>query len=126
MSEPLPSAETPRLAVAPVNSRMPLALLGGMLLAVGLALAAAAILFSLWPQPSSTEPDRQIAEVRRYEFPPAAPLSVRQRAERTAYFQEQQDLLSRYAWLDRERGVARIPLERAMQILADSQTKNER
>jgi hypothetical protein len=33
---------------------------------------------------------------------------------------EERAALSEYRWIDRERGVARIPIERAMEIVAES------
>jgi hypothetical protein len=38
-----------------------------------------------------------------------------------AYIAEKRNLLKRYAWVDRERGVVRIPIERAMEILSQRQ-----
>lgn len=47
-----------------------------------------------------------------------APLSVRQRQERFDYEKRQTALLSSYGWIDREKGIARIPLAKAMERLA--------
>jgi hypothetical protein len=38
--------------------------------------------------------------------------------ERARYFSEKEQLLQRYEWIDRDRGVARIPIEEAMRMLA--------
>ena len=39
-------------------------------------------------------------------------------AEMAAFRSEKQQLLESYGWVDREHGIARIPIERAMAILA--------
>lgn len=44
-------------------------------------------------------------------------LRAEQRIERQRYEAQQRDLLSRYEWIDQERGVARIPIDRAIDVL---------
>jgi hypothetical protein len=38
--------------------------------------------------------------------------------DRARYFAEKEQLLRRYEWIDRDRGVARIPIDEAMRMLA--------
>jgi len=38
--------------------------------------------------------------------------------DRARYFAEKEQLLQRYEWIDRDRGVARIPIDEAMRMLA--------
>ena len=38
--------------------------------------------------------------------------------DRARYFAEKEQLLQRYEWIDRARGVARIPIDEAMRMLA--------
>ena len=40
--------------------------------------------------------------------------------DRAQYFAEKDTLLHEYRWIDREKGVARIPIEDAMRLLAHS------
>lgn len=50
--------------------------------------------------------------------PPAPRLQPDPEADLAAYTRQKRALLQDYRWLDRERGVARIPVDRAMQLLA--------
>jgi hypothetical protein len=40
-------------------------------------------------------------------------------ADRAAYEARQRAILTQYAWVDRDAGIVRIPIDRAMQILAE-------
>ncbi len=42
--------------------------------------------------------------------------------ELAAIREQEEQKLSRYAWVDRERGIVRIPIERAMQLMAQRST----
>lgn len=69
-------------------------------------------------------------DVQQRSQPPQSPLSFNQPpmpeprliiepGEEMAELQETQDaILDSYAWVDKERGIARIPIKRAMEILA--------
>lgn len=125
MSEAVQSPIDRKLTVAKVDLWVPIALLLGMALAVGIAHLVCRGLRAAWPQPDSAMPRRDAPEVRSTEFPPAAPLSVRQRFERDEYLHRQHELLTTYGWVDEGQGLARIPVQRAMHMLADEQ-RNER
>lgn len=45
-------------------------------------------------------------------------LQAHPEVELEAYLEEQRTILSSYAWVDRAQGVVRIPVERAMEIIA--------
>jgi hypothetical protein len=47
--------------------------------------------------------------------PPRTPLDPDQRVNRERYEAEQKELLSSYGWVDKANGVARIPIEDAME-----------
>src|SRR6202161_4804059 len=49
-------------------------------------------------------------------LPPAPRLQVQPRAELHAYCEEQDKLLNSYGWADEHNGVARIPVDRAMEL----------
>jgi hypothetical protein len=51
--------------------------------------------------------------------PPAPRLQVHPKADLDRLRAEEHDRLTTYGWADRERRVARIPIERAMQLLAE-------
>jgi len=50
--------------------------------------------------------------------PPAPQLQVSPTAEWTAMLQREQAILHSYGWVDRSRGIIRIPIERQMEIIA--------
>lgn len=39
--------------------------------------------------------------------------------DRTRYFADKEKRLGEYGWVDRERGIARIPIEQAMKLVAE-------
>lgn len=90
-----------------------LALLG----AIALALLIAAWAWHAWlPDGSATGPNGKI------DFSiPSPQLASAPQADRAAYFKEKEALISSYDWLDRKQGIARIPVEEAMRILARQQ-----
>jgi hypothetical protein len=51
-----------------------------------------------------------------------APLNPDQPATRRAYEQRQRALLTEYAWVDRQTEMARIPIERAMEIIVERES----
>jgi hypothetical protein len=36
-----------------------------------------------------------------------------------SYFQSQQNLLNTYGWIDRQNGIVRLPIDRAMELLLE-------
>jgi len=58
-------------------------------------------------------------EIPAAEIPP----DPRQQATRMAYERQQQALLTEYGWVDRQGETARIPIERAMQIIVERSGK---
>lgn len=95
----------------------------GSFLVGSAGIVAIAIAVTWWLYASWSGPQAMHSEAARLRMQPHAPsnaaaLSVRQREERFEYEKRQQDLLSSYSWIDREKGIARIPLDVAMQRLA--------
>ena len=92
---------------------------GGAAIALAIALAALASYF-LWRAEPSGGPG--------VAAPPAmaAPsLESAPQDQRARYFAEKQRLLESYAWVDRRAGIARIPLEQAMRIMAARKEGND-
>jgi hypothetical protein len=59
-----------------------------------------------------------------FDFSVAQPvLASAPQTEKTEYFREKERLLNSYQWVDRQAGMARIPVEQAMQIMAQHGTK---
>ena len=55
----------------------------------------------------------------------AAVRTTSQRRQREEYDASQQSLLTSYGWTDRQKGVARIPIERAMELLEEREGKGK-
>ncbi len=93
---------------------------------VGAALVAAAIAFSLVATFVAVNRDERNAAAAHSAARPGTPPPIAAAAklqpepvtDAAAYRTEQQRLLDGYAWVDRERGIVRIPIERAMAIAA--------
>lgn len=113
----LVSRDAIRIESASVDPRFAVAFLYGNTAIVVIAIGATWWLYHAWTGPPAT----QYEGPRSHSAPRAAnaaSLSVKQRHERLEYEQRQRVLLKSYAWIDRKKGIARIPLEKAMQRLA--------
>ena len=106
MSEPVERADINPRAIA----------WAALSLCIGVALAAAAAYFAWQHWRPATRPDGPNAP---FDFSVDRPLldSAPQPA-RNGYFSEKERLLHSYQWIDSRAGIARIPVEQAMQILA--------
>lgn len=66
--------------------------------------------------------DKPLSPVMQTKVVPPEPrLQVYPAADLETFQKEQQESLSGYAWIDPQAGIARIPIERAMEILAKNQ-----
>lgn len=63
-------------------------------------------------------PPPRLPEARAVQEPPAPHLQTDPLADIAALHAEENQILQGYAWVDREAGVARIPVARAIEILA--------
>lgn len=87
---------------------------------VGLTLGALGIvslLFSTEGSPPASESSQRAAQSAAV----SAPLDVNQRSHRVNYEAGQRRLLENYGWVDRQSGVARIPIDRAMRLIVEGQ-----
>jgi hypothetical protein len=55
------------------------------------------------------------ADVR--PLPPAPRIQSNPGADMQSYFQSQQNLLNTYGWIDRQNGIVRLPIDRAMELV---------
>lgn len=89
---------------------------GGAIIVTGIVFAVAVSWFGLgllWPGHGDHPPDAVGAA------PTARPrLETAPQPERAAYDREKAQLVDGYGWVDREAGIARIPVEQAMQLMA--------
>ncbi|MBP0588325.1 hypothetical protein J8I87_01025 [Paraburkholderia sp. LEh10] len=98
---------------------------GGAAIAISIVLVvvAAWLLWQWWGAPSGAPPHgaRNAGSVTQVP-PPALQGSPRQ--ERAHYQAEKRKLLESWQWIDQQHGIARIPIEEAMRIMA-SQNQNQ-
>lgn len=87
-------------------------LLGAVAIACGVLLAALAS-WLLWRYWEPAGPDAA-------SFPVVAPPALQSapQREREQYFADKRRLLESWQWIDQQAGIARIPIEQAMQIMA--------
>jgi hypothetical protein len=52
-------------------------------------------------------------------LPPAPRIQSNPGADVQSYFQSQQNLLSTYGWIDRQNGIVRLPIDRAMELVLE-------
>lgn len=69
-------------------------------------------------------PAPPLAETRP-AAPPEPRLQVDPRRDLAALHEEERQALAGYGWVDREAGIARIPIERAMELLAGRGSRGE-
>jgi len=96
---------------------------------IGLALLVVLILaFLLWLFRHYHEREIRRGHAAR-SFPQSAPatesprLQIAPRADMDNMRAAEEKILSGYAWIDKEKGVVRIPIERAMEIIAERAKK---
>ncbi|OUL80836.1 hypothetical protein CA601_32010 [Paraburkholderia hospita] len=93
---------------------------GGAAIAVGIVLVmlAAWLLWQRWGAPSGAQTyGGPNAGTVPQVTPPALQSAPRQ--ERAGYESEKRKLLESWEWIDKQRGIARIPVEEAMRIMAN-------
>ncbi|MDN4051650.1 hypothetical protein QPK32_00950 [Massilia sp. YIM B02763] len=88
-----------------------------ILCGIAFAVAGAWLLLRATGPAANTPPHAITAPAPRLQTAPVP--------ERAAYFAEKERLTSGYAWVDREAGIARIPLAEAMRITAARAAKKE-
>jgi len=91
--------------------------IGGTILFAMLAIAGLMAYLAL----SETPATQQVAKPPAVSVvpPPSVPLDPRQTDELRRLRAREAQWLSEYAWVDREQGIARIPIRRAMQMMID-------
>ncbi|MBK57269.1 MAG: hypothetical protein CML01_00335 [Pseudomonas sp.] len=88
----------------------------GLLATLAVSLTAVAVLITYYE--STPEPPVTTLERDRI-IPPAPRLETSSRGNGQQVIREAEQRLSRYAWIDREAGVARIPIQRARILLLE-------
>jgi len=112
-------ATEPRYEKRDVSPRMIVALIFGLAaLAVGAALLMwGSFAFFQKRAERAMEPPSPLREER--VLPPPPRLQVAPERDLQALRQREEERLNTYGWIDREAGVVRIPIERAMELLLE-------
>jgi hypothetical protein len=95
--------------------------------AFGLVVATVAVVILLWrlffvfvAQEAARQPAPPVMQADPAAMAPAGPSLQPLPARDLARFRAEEDLaLGSYGWVDKEKGIVRIPVERAMQLLAE-------
>ncbi|MFN8005616.1 MAG: hypothetical protein U0V70_01030 [Terriglobia bacterium] len=76
-------------------------------------------LFSLLDQEASrSDPQLSGVATERPKLPPLPRLEVDPVSVRTQVLQSEKSYLESYGWIDQKQGIARVPIQRAMELLA--------
>ncbi|GIW40243.1 MAG: hypothetical protein KatS3mg076_0820 [Candidatus Binatia bacterium] len=91
----------------------------GLALAFFVLLAGAALFtFELWGAlRSRPRVESPLAELRKGRLPPEPRLQPEPIRDLEELRRAEDELLGTYGWVDRERGIVRIPVERAMELV---------
>jgi hypothetical protein len=115
-----PSEESVRRGheVQDVNPRSLLWL--GAAVVVGVVIVQILLWFMLAGMRSSEDGDQRLSPLAKQAPPPPAPrLQSQSLRDYEEYRREQEAKLNSYGWFDREKGIVRVPITRAMELVAE-------
>jgi hypothetical protein len=98
-----------------------IALFGAVLAATIAAVVAVSFLFMEFAVPREPLPQAGSPSAARERAAAAPRLQVRGSNELREMREAEERVLNSYVWIDREKGIVRIPVERAMEILAEKE-----
>ena len=97
-----------------------------LLFAIGLAILIIATLISmkslftfLEEEANRSDPELTRVAAQRPQLPPLPRLETAPVSTRKQFFDNEKELIESYGWVDQKQGVARIPIRRAMELLAE-------
>jgi hypothetical protein len=89
---------------------------GGVAIFAGAALLTMVWLFNYLARPA-VQPDRPSPLLERGHLPPEPRLQVSPRRDLQVMWADEESVLGSYGWVDRQAGIVRIPISRAMELL---------
>jgi len=105
-----------------VNPRTLLASVALLAAVLVLSVVAAVVLFDVFAeQAAQRDPKVSPLAPAESQVPPEPRLVVREHADLESVLKGEEELLrgpKAYGWVDKERGIVRIPIERAMELIA--------
>ena len=110
--------ETAKHEERDVNVRRLLQLGAGLCGTVVLSLLAMGLLFRFYDIHESRGPALSPMAVRQ-DIPPKPRLQVYEHVDLQRKLQADQEVLNSYGWVDRKSGIVRIPIDRAIQLIAE-------
>ncbi len=90
----------------------------GFVLLIVVAIVAASVLFKIYPVVYSPLQNTPVSEVIITTTPPAPQLQANPAADLASFKATQQANIGNYSWANQGQGIARIPIDKAMQIIA--------
>ena len=122
----MPEASEKKYESGDLNPRAILwSLIGLAILALTAFLASAAMLW-FWSSPHTTSAVGFSARAQPGETAPEPRLQIAPAADLQKLRTIEETKLRRYEWIDRQAGIAAIPVERAMELMADRASKGQR
>jgi len=91
----------------------------GLVVAIGLVLVLTARLFDFLDARAARRDAAPSPLAAARPLPPPPRLQVQGRTDLQALHAAEDDILNGYGWVDRDAGVVRIPIDRAMSLLAE-------
>ena len=89
----------------------------------GVAVGAALVIWLVYGifaylanNPLSSAPPNPMAETERERFPPAPRLDIHPGIELKDLREQEDQILDTYGWTDKQKGIVRIPIDRAMDL----------
>lgn len=111
----------PRHEMPDASARIPLRVIVFMVIFIPLGLGLVWVLMhTVWaPPPLTDDPFPGYDSVRTPVESPAPPLQAAPKSDLAEFEARIDDQLNHYAWIDRQAGIVRLPIERAMALLVE-------
>lgn len=89
----------------------------GLILSILVAELALSRYFRALKKESTRPPSTDVALVNQRKAPPPPRLQADPVSDLNEYIEKEKVLLSTYGWVDRQKGIVRVPIQRAMETM---------